>query len=32
MDQHFSGKGYKVTQKFKPIDGEIIDVCNGFLK
>ena len=30
MDQHFSGKGSKVTQKFKPIDGEIVDVCNGF--
>ena len=28
--QHFSGKGSKVTQKFKPIDGEIVDVCNGF--
>ena len=30
MDQHFSGKGSKVTQKFKPIDCEIVDVCNGF--
>ena len=32
IDQHFSGKGSKVTQKFKPIDGEIVDVCNGFFQ
>ena len=31
MDQHFSGNGSQVTQKFKPIEGEIIDVCPGFL-
>ena len=30
MDQHFSGNGAKVTQKFKPVDGEIIDECPGF--
>jgi len=31
MDQHFSGNGSKVTQKFKPIEGEVIDVVPGFL-
>ena len=30
MVQHFSGKGSKVTQKFKPINGEIVDECYGF--
>ena len=30
MEQHFTGKGSKVTQKFKPIDGEIVDKCPGF--
>ena len=30
MDQHFSGKGSKVTQKFKPIKGEVVDKCNGY--
>ena len=30
MDQHFSGNGAKVTQKFKPISGEIVDTCPGF--
>jgi len=30
MDQHFNGNGSKVTQKFKPIDGEIVDTCHGF--
>lgn len=30
MNQHFSGGGAKVTQKFKPIDGEIVDEVNGF--
>jgi predicted GIY-YIG superfamily endonuclease len=30
MDQHFSGNGAKVTQKFKPINGEIVDTCPGF--
>jgi len=31
MDQHFSGNGAKVTKKFKPICGEIVDTCPGFL-
>ena len=30
MEQHFSGNGAKVTQKFKPINGEIVDTCPGF--
>ena len=30
MNQHFSGTGAKVTQKFKPINGEIVDECYGF--
>ena len=30
MDQHFSGNGAKVTQKFKPIDGKIVDTCPGY--
>ena len=30
MDQHFSGIGAKVTQKFKPIEGEVIDTCPGY--
>lgn len=30
MDQHFSGNGAKVTQKFKPIEGEVIDTCPGY--
>jgi len=30
MDQHFSGNGAKVTKKFKPICGEIVDTCPGF--
>ncbi len=30
MDQHFSGCGSKVTQKFKPKKGEVIDSCPGF--
>jgi hypothetical protein len=30
MNQHFSGNGSKVTKKFKPISGEIIDVVHGF--
>ena len=30
MNQHFSGNGAKVTQKFKPINGEIVDECYGF--
>lgn len=31
MNEHFSGLGAKVTQKFKPYDGEIIDTCPGYL-
>ena len=30
MDQHFNGNGAKVTKKFKPIEGEVIDSCNGY--
>jgi len=30
MEQHFSGHGSKVTQKFEPIEGKIIASCNGF--
>lgn len=30
MNQHFSGNGSKVTQKFKPISGEVIDEVPGF--
>jgi len=30
MNQHFSGNGAKVTKKFKPIEGEIVDTCPGF--
>ena len=30
MYQHFSGKGAKVTKKFKPIDGKIIDTVPGY--
>ena len=30
MDQHFSGNGSKVTQKFKPHSAEVIDSCPGF--
>ena len=31
MDQHFSVNGSQVTKKFKPIEGEVIDVCPGFI-
>ena len=31
INQHFSGNGSKVTKKFKPIDGEVIDVTYGYL-
>ena len=31
MDQHFSGNGSQVTKKFKPIEGEVIYVCPGFI-
>lgn len=30
MNQHFSGNGAKVTKKFKPIDGKVIDEVPGF--
>jgi len=30
MNQHFSGNGAQVTKKFKPIEGIIIDTCNGY--
>ena len=30
MDQHFSGNGAKVTQKFKPIEGRMIDEVPGY--
>ena len=30
MDEHFSGNGAKVTQKFKPINGEVIDTYPGY--
>jgi len=30
MEQHFSGNGSKVTKKFKPIEGKIIDTCPGY--
>ena len=31
MKQHFSGGGSKVTKKFKPLHGEIVDEVPGFL-
>ena len=30
MEQHFSGNGSKVTQKFAPIKGKVIDSCPGY--
>ena len=30
MDQHFSGNGSKVTKKFAPKSGKVIDSCPGF--
>jgi len=30
MNQHFSGNGAKVTKKFKPIDGKVVDSCHGY--
>tara|TARA_Y100000816_G_scaffold278964_1_gene250705 strand:- start:71 stop:502 length:432 start_codon:yes stop_codon:yes gene_type:complete len=30
VNQHFSGNGSKVTQKFKPKTVEIIDVCSEY--
>jgi hypothetical protein len=29
MNQHFSGNGSKVTKKFKPISGEVLDEVPG---
>ena len=30
VEEHFSGGGSKVTQKFKPVNYEILEVCDGF--
>ena len=30
MNQHFSGNGSKVTKKFKPVDGKVVDECPGY--
>ena len=30
MTQHIEGRGSKVTQKFKPLTGKIICICNGY--
>ena len=30
MNQHFTGQGAKVTQKFKPKSGKVVDSCPGF--
>jgi len=30
MEQHFEGRGARVTKKFKPIEGEVIDTCPGY--
>ena len=30
IEEHFTGGGSKVTQKFKPHTYEIIEVCDGF--
>ena len=30
MEQHFTGNGSKVTKKFKPIDGKVIDEVPGY--
>ena len=30
IEEHFTGGGSKVTQKFKPYTYEIIEVCDGF--
>ena len=31
MNEHFSGNGSKVTKKFTPIDGKVVDVVPGYL-
>ena len=30
IEEHFNGGGSKVTQKFKPLNYEILEVCDGF--
>ena len=30
IDDHFSGNGSKVTKKFKPITGEVLETCPGY--
>ena len=30
INEHFSGMGSKVTQKFKPLKYEILEVCDGY--
>lgn len=30
MNQHFSGNGSKVTKKFAPLKGKVIDSCPGY--
>jgi len=30
MDQHFSGNGSKVTKKFKPKEGKVVDEVPGY--
>ena len=30
IKEHFSGGGSKVTQKFKPVNYEILEVCDGY--
>lgn len=30
MEEHFNGSGSKVTKKFRPIEGKIIDTCPGY--
>jgi len=30
MQEHFGGKGSKVTQKFRPLNYEIQEVCDGY--
>jgi len=31
MSEHFSGHGSKVTKKFAPLKGKVIDVCHGYI-
>ena len=30
INEHFYGKGSKVTQKYKPVNYEILEVCDGY--